>query len=458
VRIADVRLMDDDQRERLSAAAAQLRANGTIGRSELINRLFDFLLEQSLAGRSPKEVEVAQEVFGRDARFDMNQDASVRVHIHRLRRKLEEASAGMTGDWLTIPRGEYRLAVQGPNVETEGEPLPDADDPVPAVPRRLHPTRRSMWTFAGLALAVAIGAAFSPLVWKPGVRSGDLSPLAESAFWKPLATSQRLSFLVTGDYYIFGEAPNTVQVTRLVREFSINSREDLDEYLMTHPDDYGRYVDMDLHYLPVSTGYALREVLPVMNNLVRNAGMGRPYAITMSRLASEAIKGSNIIYVGYLSGLGVLRDPLLEASGLSIGSSYDELVDRASGRHYISGEEKVTGNRSPRRDFAYIASFPGPSGNRILIIAGTRDAAVMQAAEVATDKAQLDRIAARAGNDVNFEALFEVRTLGTLNLGSTLVLSRPLKLDRLWRPGAMPGKAPDQPLMSQPARVGSPKR
>jgi hypothetical protein len=315
------------------------------------------------------------------------------------------------------------------------------------VSRRPRLGRRTLWTIAGFGLAVAIGAALSPVVWSARTHAGDTDPLAKTAFWQPFATSKRLSFLVTGDYYIFGEAPDRGQVKRLVREFSINSREDLDEYLMVHPDDHGRYVDMDLHYLPVSTGYALREVLPILNGLVRRAGMGRPWVVTMSRLAPEAIKGSNIVYVGYLSGLGVLRDPLFEASGLSIGARSDELIDRASGRRYVSQDGTGAGNRSPRRDFGYIASFPGPSGNRILIVAGTRDAAVMQAAEVATDPAQLERIAARTGNATDFEALFEVRTLGTLNLGSILVLARPLKLDRLWRPGAAPGR-----LMEQPAK------
>ncbi len=74
----------------------------------------------------------------------------------------------------------------------------------------------------------------------------------------------------------------------------------------------------------------------------------------------------------------------------------------------------------------------------------------MQAGEIAADKAQLDQIAARVGNAADFEALYEVRTIGTLNLGSRLVLARPLKLDRLWHPGAAPGHFPDEaPLPPQ---------
>jgi len=442
-----------DPNERISILAEELRASGKLGRSDLFNRLFDFLLEQSLTGRSPKEFEVAQKVFGKETGFDDMQDASVRVHIHRLRRRLEEVYAGSSADRLVIPRGEYRLIIQQPE-----ELLPE--EPAPVLTPKESPTHiesRFGWLLSypwrimaaiGLAFALGIGLGFAALL--PHLASEKIA-VAETTFWKPLATSKRLTFLVTGDYYIFGESNNTAEVSRLVREFSINSREDLDDYLMAHPDDYGRYKNLDLHYLPVSTSYAMRDVLPIVNGLAKQASIGRPWVITMSRLTPEAMKGSNIIYVGFLSSLGLLRDPLFEASGFSIGASYDELIDRASGKHYVANWSEVTDNRTPWRDFAYLASFPGPMGNRILVIAGTRDAAVTQAAEIAADKAQLDQIASRAGNTEGFEALYEVRTLGTLNLGSKLLVARPLKLDRLWRPDSTPGKFPDQAPDTAPA-------
>jgi hypothetical protein len=439
----------DHQQRGIAALADQLRASGAIGRSDIINRLFEFLLEQSLAGRSPKEIEVAQEVFGKDALFDVAQDASVRVHIHRLRKKLDEVYAGTAGDRLVIPRGEYRIVVERPVPEagvTVETPVPQPVE-APQHPRYALP----FWgILLGFAAALAIGIALGSIIWGLRADSQDQDPLVKTPLWQSLAASRRMTFLVTGDYYLFGEAASTSQVTRLVREFSINSREDLDEYLMVHPDDNGRYVDLDMHYLPVSTGYAMREVLPLMNGIARGAAVGRPWVISMSRLTPEAMKGSNIIYVGFLSGLGLIRDGTFEASGFTVGKSYDELIDRQSGKHYVSDWEQVNGDRAPRRDYAYLSSFPGPLGNRIIVISGTRDAAVMQAGEIAADKAQLDQIAARTGNAINFEALYEVRTLGTLNLGSRLVLARPLKLDRLWRPGAAPDHFPDQlPLPPQ---------
>ena len=117
--------------ELLRAHAERIRASGVLGRSPLMQRLFDFLLTCSLADRAPKEIEVAMDAFGKGADFDVSQDAMVRVYVHKLRRKLEEFYAGSAADepaHLAIPKGEYRFVV-----ETPSAPVPAAVSPPSAV-------------------------------------------------------------------------------------------------------------------------------------------------------------------------------------------------------------------------------------------------------------------------------------------------------------------------------------
>jgi len=237
--------------------------------------------------------------------------------------------------------------------------------------------------------------------------------------------------VVLGDYYIFGDAPDGIVVSRLVRDFAINSREDLENHLLANPDKVGRYIDVNLHYLPVGGGLALRSLLPVVNAAARSSAM-QPAIDNMSDVRPDIFKTANVVYVGFLSGLGPLQDPLFRASGFKIGSNFDELVDKASGRRFKSDWGVVADGKVPQRDYGYIASLRGPSGNRILIIAGTRDPAVMQMGEVAADPHQLDAILAKSGGDA-VEALFEVRTLGNLNLGSSLILARPMRAESIWQ-------------------------
>lgn len=413
-----------------------MRASGALGRSDQLIRLFDYLLECSLAERYPREIEIAQDVFSRGADFDVVQDASVRVYVYRLRKKLEEfyADTPPDQDRLAVPRGEYRLTLSNAPVPSEGES--DLATLVPAATATRGRTR--FWIVAGILVAINVVGWAAFLVGRPS----PLAAAARSAFWKPLGDSFP-PLIVVGDYYIFGEAHDGVQVTRLVREFSINSRDDLDTYLMEHPNDMGRYVDVDLHYLPVSVSTALRDVLPIVSANAARKDIA-PRVVTTSELTPTMIKRANIVYVGFLSGLGMLREPLFEASGFRIGESYDELIDKASGKRFSSDWSVVTDGKTPRRDYAYLASMPGPGGNRILIVAGTRDAAVLQASEMAASAEELKTIAAKAGSP-SFEALYEVRTMGNLNLGSGLVIARPLRTGNVWQPNQPTGqKFPDQ--------------
>jgi hypothetical protein len=414
---------DADYKNRLAAEAARVRESGDLGRSEPLIRLFDFLLDRSLDGRAPKEIEVAQEVFGKTTDFDMMLDASVRVYVHRLRRKLAEhyTSNPSVFDQISIPLGEYRMVVASSQIAEDGVMQS------PEMREGLAGSVRSIWVFV-IAFALINTLAWIFYTTRPSI---DSRPL-QNNLWRPIVESKQPTLIILGDYYIFGEASEGINISRLVRDFSINSREQLDEYLMLNPEKIGQYVDVNLHYLPVSSGRALRSLLPVVNAASEPSGI-RPQVENMSDLKPEILKNLNIVYVGFLSGLGSLQDPLFKASGFTVGSSFDELVDKSSGRRFNSDSGGESDGKTPQRNYGYLASLPGPAGNRILIIAGTRDPAVAQMAEVAADQKQLDIIDAKSGGGA-FEALFEVRTLGNLSLGSTLVLVRPIRADNIWQP------------------------
>ena len=101
--------------EAIALEAHEVRESGALGRSELLDRLFEYLMRCSLEARSPKESEVGAEVFGRNPDFDPGRDAVVRVYVHKLRRKLDGIYAGVRKDTparLNIPRGEYRLVLE----------------------------------------------------------------------------------------------------------------------------------------------------------------------------------------------------------------------------------------------------------------------------------------------------------------------------------------------------------
>ena len=240
--------------EEIAEAAASLRAREALGRSDGLNRLFDYLVNAASSESRPKEFEVAAAVFGRDSSFDGAQDASVRVAIHRLRRKLDEFYAGPGSDdavRLSIPKGEYRMVA---------EPRPLAELAAVA------PSRD--WRRLPLAVGLAALVAVNALVWAGFwmTHSGDwqLGRVRRAPPWSQLLSVNMPTLLVLGDYYIFNETDEAKGVDRLVREYDINSREDLDAWLMDNPADMGRYRDLDLSYLPIGAAFALRSIVPVL--------------------------------------------------------------------------------------------------------------------------------------------------------------------------------------------------
>jgi hypothetical protein len=410
--------------EALRAHADRIRSSGVLGRSPLMQRLFDFLLECSSQDRAPKEIEVAVDAFGKGAEFDVSQDAMVRVYIHKLRRKLDEFYAGPGAGEpvrLSIPKGEYRFVIESA-ATPEGREQP-AGESAPA------PSRRPKWLWPALGAALAINAIVIAIVLVRLPPQGDaFEAVRQSAIWSPLLKDERPVFIVVGDYYIFGETDESMEVRRLVREFDINSRQDLENHLKVNPELADKYLDLELAYLPTAAAFALRDVMPVLapaNKRVR--------LVTMSQLNPAVIKSADIVYVGYLSGLGMLGDVVFSGSRLAVGDSFDELVDRNTKQRYISqaASAPIRGERN-FHDYGYFATFAGPSGNRIIVIAGTRDVAAMHMAETLTDPSALQTLMTKAGNAPGFEALYEVYGMDKLNLDGKLLLTSPLDSTRIW--------------------------
>lgn len=387
---------------------ARVRQSGLLGRSQTLSRFFDFLVEQP-ARSAPKESEIAYSVFGRGSSFSTEQDAVVRVYAHRLRRKLDEfndRSPSPFGVRLSLPRGEYRIAA---------EPIVEKKTP----PERA-PSRRPWWIAGAVALALVAG-----LTLIGAARLTDDTPARQQP-WAALAKDDLPLVIVVGDYYLFGDNGDGMEVERLVREFSINSKDELYAYMMRHPDLSGRYADLGLTYLPLSTAAALQHVTPLLPR-------EKPVRIVpASSFSPDLLKTADVLYLGHLSGLGVLRETAFAASRFSFGETYDEIIDRRTGRRYRGQAGADAAGGLMYRDYGYVASFAGPAGNRITIIAGTRDASAQGVSEAATQTRSLRELARAAGNAASFEALYEVHGKGAVDIDTRLLLASSLDASKVW--------------------------
>lgn len=392
----------------------RIRASGALGKGTQPQRLFEFLVACLAQQRTPKELEVAVHCFERSAQTDVAQDATVRVAAHKLRKRLEEfyrdSGAAMR---LTLPRGEYRLVL-------ESAPAASPAD-VPGL-RRLLPATARERVAAGIIFVLLAGVAFAVSLLSRGPRvPAAVAELRQAALWAPLLADDLPVQLVLGDYFIFGERDERGDVRRLVRDFEINSPEELERGFLSDASRAERYVDLKLGYLPTSSAQALREVLPVVT------GAGKPVMVTLaSELDPSTIKTTHLIYIGYFSALGMLQDIVMADSRYSFGGSYDELIDAISGEIWTSEAGEVHFEAERYRDYGYLARLRGPAGNALLIIAGTRDTGLMQAAELAADHEALRTLASRIPGTDPFEALYEVQGVNGINVGSRLIEASPV--------------------------------
>ena len=390
-------------------AIAAVRASDVLGRSRLLHGFFDYLAARAFEARPPKESEIAHEVFGLAADFEAGQNSIVRVYAHRLRRKLEAFAegAGAASPWrLGLPPGEYRLIL-----------TPASAEPVATATARSGAKTLRRW------LAVLIGglALVSLAGWGGFRLAREAAPTAQalrSPVWRPFAASHRPLLIVVGDYYILGESDDGFEISRLVREYKINSAADLDTYLIDHPDRMDRYQDLGLSYLPTSSAAGVSAVSALF------AGRKPVSVITASKFTPDMMKDHDLIYIGYLSGLGVLNGSVFAGSRFRMGDSFDDITDRTTGRRYSSQAALGPVRGAVYHDYGYVAVFQGPAGNPVAVIAGARDIGAMAAAEQLTDPKGL-RALERAVGARGVEALYEVQGQGAVNYQARLVSASP---------------------------------
>ncbi len=402
--------------EIIQEEALKIAKSGALGRSRAYSRLLEYLVECSVDGRRPKEIEIAADVFDKGADFDSNQDSLVRVYVHNLRQKLENHYASESrsdGLRLAIPKGEYRLTV-----------VPAAQEADESPARRVPP----VWVAALAGLLVLNLIALFVLRQESPIPA-DVQEVAQSEVWASLLDDELPLLVVVGDYFIFAELDEFGTVSRLVREFDINSSDDLDDLFLYEPDLLATYMDLDLTYLPQGSAFALKDLLRVIYTA------DKPVRVTpMSELRVADLKSHHIVYVGYISALGTLMDFVFAASGLRVGESYDELLNLSTGEYYTSGAG-IPGERS-YQDYGLISSFPGPEGNHFLVVAGTRDSGVMHSAQAIAssgDVAALESaLEIQPGVPPAFEALYEVNGFDRMNLDAMLIYTSSLDYSEIW--------------------------
>ncbi|MDG2176440.1 MAG: hypothetical protein P8M72_09995 [Gammaproteobacteria bacterium] len=405
--------------DELHALSERIINSGVLGRSKKYGAILRYLVECTLEGQSPKEAAIAVDVLGKDAEFDVGKDSIVRVHIFHLRNKLDiyYSDLGLKEKYrLDIPKGQY-IVTTSANTETE--------EPATSITGKpLDRPSYTPWLAAFVVFLLILNFFPDDELADSAVFS---SPLSVAQPWQSLLDDELPILLVIGDYYIFGEVDENGNVLRMVREFDINSREELAELQQRQPATADNYYNLDLSYIPVSIANAMARLVPILGSKADRLSVKM-----MSELDTADLANNHLIYLGYLSAVDTLLDLMFADSGLSIGATYDELINLETNEYYI-GSTGLSGDGS-FQDYGMVSAFPAPNGNQFLLIAGMRDEGLVNIAQQMTSPESLAVLmeALKGENPVSFEALYEVFGFDNTNFGGELVYSRLLDTQVIW--------------------------
>lgn len=376
---------------------ARLNAAKVAGESGRLRELFDYLARRGPDADSASQADIADAVFGQVATD--SDDATVRVYIHRLRKRLDdfyerEGEADRPGR-LTIPAGAYALRVAGEPLE-EGGPAPIS--------------RSRAWIAAALAALLVIAFLLGRTI------GGPASPRPND-FWQPIAESDRPLVLVVGDYYMFGELNAfDPDKSRLIRDFRIDGPTDLARAQEEEPERYEAAEDVGLTYLPLSSAFALRHVMPLLARGDREVTV-----VPSSALTAADLRDHDVVYVGLVSGMGLLEDVVFSGGTIRPGETYDEFDDSVLAQRFASEEMRRLASPVFYRDYGYFARRRTPGGGWVAVVAGSRDTALRGLAPVLAGDLP-EEIAQVAGGDASIEGLVQVTGQQGADL-STRVLS-----------------------------------
>ncbi len=408
----------------LLALCQRIMESGVLGRSKNYSALLEYLIQCSLSGKSPKEIEIAVDVFKRGDNFDVSADSSVRVYIHQLRKKLDvyyQSNEKDTVFRIVIPKGQYTILAQQRTL-------------ISPVQLSSGEQRSNLRVNNGLLLAVIILLAVNLLYMGITGRGSTLEisqATSEHPVWNSVLQDDQPILIVMGDYYIFGELNANGNVARMVREFNVNSSSDLEEMQFTDFDRAENYLDLDLSYMPEGSAFALARIVPILQEGGKTVNISM-----MSDLTSADIRENHIVYIGYISGLEKLTDMTFAGSGLSLGRSYDELVNVQTQEYYTS-DAGLPEEGQPFRDYGMFSTFPVSTDTQVVLISGMRDAGLMHTAQALSDSEALNDLVVAIDNDTDeavasFEALFEVLGIDRMNFDANLVYAELLDTSQIW--------------------------
>jgi hypothetical protein len=354
--------------------------------SKSYKTLLEYLVDCSKKGITPTESSIAAEGLNKKINFDSASDASVRVYIHNLRKKLDSYYLHEGKNDLiriSIPKGQHYAVEFNSNEETSNF-------------FKKHKIISTAIIF--LILSNLFSILFILYSKKDSTITGEINP------WSDISNSEFPVLLVFGDYFVLKDS--TSERNNYVRDILINSYNDYQRLSKEGEIEENKYVQTEITYLGKFTLWCFNELYPMIN------AWDKPIELKLSsQLVWEDLGKYDIVFIGPFKTLSILNNFV---SGLN--SSYQITPNRII---YNDAErDTVYEYHSPKnfktgyvKDYTLVAKLPGLNENNVMIFSSTHDIGHISTIKYFTDEEFLMKFQNQfdsSNKKKYFEAIFEV--------------------------------------------------
>ncbi|MBX2842443.1 MAG: hypothetical protein KTR26_11780 [Flammeovirgaceae bacterium] len=385
------------------------------GRSKTYQNLLKYLVKGTMINDIPKETTIATEIFGKNS-FNPAESTMVRVYLFNLRKKLNtyfENSGKKEEVILEIPKGSYKVAFTK-RAEKGNEFLLEEENQ----------------TFKNYLIPLLIILLFSIALnlffaFSNDEENDSNNTLNRNEIWKDILDSEIPATVMLGDMFIFLEYDEHLQKDRAIRDYNINSQEDFDAFIESNPEYDGKTENLTYNFLVRNSAYWIKSLTEVFISANKDFNIR-----VVSRLNPKDLHDNNLIVCGLLKNLGWFKNYFQQSKFSLLNANEMSLYVDSLGKDVVFGP---SGNPDAfHKDYSFVAKYPGPNNNVILILGGFWDTGASQATKNFTDPKILEEITGELKKKFGevpefFEILFEVSGVDRTELNTKIVYLNELK-------------------------------
>ncbi len=384
---------------KISQTLEKLLNSKTFSKPGIYRDLLNYLVNCSLKGEVPKEQQIALEVFGK--KMDQDKELNVRVYILHLRNKLAEYYQHEGKDdtvILEIPKGKYQVEFQFQTYKS---------------------VKHSLERYS---LALLVAACILLFISVTIILNRDKFNQPKQVIWKGFLKPDYPILIVLGDHYFFNDSIGTGK-RGPSRDTRINSDEDLDAFLKTHPELMGKIQKSKTTYINKQAPIGLFRLMKMFGGRIANVDMK-----FSSQLKWEDTRNKHVIFIGSVKTLQFLK-PTLEKAGLK----YD--LEHSSFKYQTADSTLFFDNRSENylnREYSSLVHFCTNDKRKILFLLSDDDLGNIAAMKYLTDEKNSGF--PEKFTDLNYKAVFEVKGRESTDFIVNLVRIDPIheNISEIW--------------------------